>query len=66
SALTYLDLRRNKFSGNIPESLGNLSALMHLDLDNNELSVFLKEAALRLSSCIHLEYHDSLRNQWVS
>ncbi|RZC76165.1 hypothetical protein C5167_000341, partial [Papaver somniferum] len=57
-----LDLSSNKFSGFIPQQIGNISKLTHLDFSQNEFSGFIPEEIGRLSSLTTLALYTNKLN----
>uniref|UniRef100_A0A0E0Q1Z1 non-specific serine/threonine protein kinase n=1 Tax=Oryza rufipogon TaxID=4529 RepID=A0A0E0Q1Z1_ORYRU len=60
--LTVLDLGSTGLSGNIPDSIGQLSTLEELRLDNNNMSGELPSA---LGNCTNLRYLSLRNNKFV-
>ncbi|PPR83031.1 hypothetical protein GOBAR_AA37686 [Gossypium barbadense] len=67
-SLTYLDLSRAQFRGEIPHNLGNLSKLQYLDLGRNDLKSKSLQWVSGLSSLQYLDLsyaNLSKANDWV-
>ncbi|XP_074284238.1 receptor-like protein EIX2 [Silene latifolia] len=53
--LNYLDLSKNEFKGQVPESFVKLSALKYLDLSHNQLSGLIPNFIGNLTQIVHLD-----------
>ncbi|ONM12847.1 hypothetical protein ZEAMMB73_Zm00001d002032 [Zea mays] len=52
SNLTYLNLAKNNFSGNLPYSISNLVSLEYLNLSHNSLFQKIGEFSFRIVYCV--------------
>ncbi|CDP14155.1 unnamed protein product [Coffea canephora] len=58
-SLVELDLSNNRFSGNIPQTLGQLSNLDFLDLSNNHFNGTIPSALFNLTNLSRLDIHSN-------
>lgn len=57
--MAYLDLHGNRFTGEIPPELGNLTQLEYLDVSGNRLS---REISEKICALINLDYLNLAEN----